>query len=168
MDPCADEPNIRGLFRKNILEKKRADGRGGGGGQETVSQSRHKSVLCLSHRYSPGGAFPGESYTSGQLLSESSKARARTSWRRNDIITIIDPEHSGFVNLRREVESRRQTRVCAASTHPRPPSRSRLIRANPPFAINLSSSLSPLLPPPPWGRRARTTSNIRLATQLYY
>lgn len=34
---------------------------------------------------------------------------ARTSWKRNDIITIIDPEHSAFVNLRREVEFRRQT-----------------------------------------------------------
>lgn len=34
---------------------------------------------------------------------------ARTSWKRNDIITIIDPEHSAFVNLRREVEFHRQT-----------------------------------------------------------
>lgn len=53
-----------------------------------------------------------------------------------------------------------------------PPSRSRLIRVNPPSAINLFLPPSPLLPPPivpppPWGRRARTTSNIRLAAQLY-
>lgn len=51
------------------------------------------------------------------------------------------------------------------------PSRSRLIRVNPPSTINLfllpPLSPPPIVPPPPWGRRARTTSNIRLATQLY-
>lgn len=86
---------------------------------EDASRGR-ANALCLSRRY-PGGAFPGESYTSGQLLFESSKARARTSWKRNDIITIIDPEHTrAFVNLRREVEFRRQTRV-APSRLPLPP-----------------------------------------------
>ena len=111
--------------------------------------------------------FPGESYTSGQLLSESSKGPdARTSWKRNDIITIIDPEYSAFVNLWR-ARSNSIDNVSRAL-----PSRFRLIRVNSPSAINL------FLPPPPpiprWsflrllgdGGHART-SNIRLAAQLY-
>lgn len=129
------------------------------------------------------GASPRESYTSGQLLSESTKARlaraltyhVEEKWHNYDnwsrALGLCQPPARGRIP---SINASRTFRPSAPLPCPRGSAWSAKIHP-PRYAIDLPPSRWRFAPDqfhhfhhrPPWGRRARTTSNIRLATQLY-